>query len=156
MELGAGQARPGRFRSRRIRITFEAGHPYEGLEVIMRPAPLDALLGMLGDASAVEGMGDGAPPAADQIDGFRALCGELAGFITEWNIDDDQDQPVTPGKDGLLGCEPGIVLAIFTAYAEKLVTVPPPLPAASPAGPSPEAGIPVIPVTAEPGGSPSS
>ena len=134
----------GRWRPRTFKVTFEEGHTFEGLEVTMRPASVDALFGMYDSAAKAGGR-----TTAAQKKAFRDLCADLARYITGWNVVDEEGNAVMPDLAGLTAQEPLFVTEIFTAWAERMVAVESPLPSASPNGRQAEAEL-AIPMTPSP------
>ena len=117
-------------------IEFEDGHDYAGLQVTLRSASTGLMLEMAGLADELgggEADGDLAPEKAGAI---RSLFGLLAGCVVGWNVDDDDDKPVTPDLDGLRSQDPVMIMAVFTAWFQRVTLVAPPLPQGSESGPA--------------------
>lgn len=104
----------------------------EGLEVKIRHVDTGQSLAL---DSAISSGGE---------DGVRVCLDLLAENMIEWNVEDDNGQPVPVTMDGLLSQELDFNLAIVNAWREAILGVPAPLDSASPDGePSLEASIPM-------------
>jgi hypothetical protein len=116
------------FQRKRYRLTWGEGTGYDGLEVTCKPPSMDVML-RLDDlkAGAAEG----------KTEDIRDLLGLFADVITDWNVRDDDDQPVPVSAAELLSDIP-MAMAIVMNYSDKVAAasmVPPPLPARSGSGP---------------------
>lgn len=75
----------------------------------------------------------------------------LVQRLVSWNVEDDQGQPVPTTFEGVCTQDGGMVLAILNALRQANSGVSDPLPSGSPSGePSPEASIPMAPLSASP------
>ncbi|PZT70202.1 hypothetical protein DN402_31795 [Streptomyces sp. SW4] len=119
---------------RRIfRLDFE-GTDYEGLEVSMRGLTVGEEL-ELNDLRRREGA---------VVRWFEILT----GLLVEWNVEDEQGQPVPTTFDGVRTQDSALVTAILDALQTAASGVSDPLPQASPAGePSEVASIPMAPLS---------
>lgn len=102
---------------------------HAGLEVTARSMSVDGLLRLLDLAGSAEASGK---DAEELIDRFAVV-------LADWNVEDDDGQPVPATAGGLLSQEISFVVALITAYCQAMTQAPPPLPTSSPAaGSSPE------------------
>jgi hypothetical protein len=114
-------------RSKRFILEFE-DEEFDGLEVTVgQPSIQDILTirrvqGLLGEKDA------------DQEDAFEKLCKILGKYIKEWNLEDDDDQPIKPSSNALLDQDVDFVLAIVVAWTRASVGVADPLDEGSPSG----------------------
>lgn len=114
-------------RSKRFILEFE-DEEFEGLEVTVgQPSIQDILTirrmqSLLGDKDA------------SQEDAFEGLCTILGKYIKEWNLEDDDDQPVIPSPSALLDQDVDFVMAIVVAWTRASVGVNVPLDDGSPSG----------------------
>lgn len=103
-----------------------------GLRVKLRAVDTGQALGL--DAAMEEG-GDG---------GIMATLKILAAQLIEWNVEDDQGQPVPVGLDAVLAQELDFNMTIVNAWREAIAGVSAPLDSDSPdGGLSLEASIPM-------------
>lgn len=130
-------AKGKRYKPKPYRITFDDDHPYAGLEVIMRRASVDTVLGMMADAGLPEDAPE-AELAEARAEAELRIVRHVADLVTWWNVDDEDDRPVTPDEAGVRSQDYGMVTAIFHAWRAQALTVPPPLRGSSPDGPGQE------------------
>ncbi|WP_055696487.1 hypothetical protein [Streptomyces silaceus] len=120
---------------RRIYDLDFSDHPdpdMHGLRVKLRHVDTGQALAL--DAALEEG-GDA---------GLKATLEILAAQLIEWNVEDDQGQPVPVGIDAVMAQEVDFNMTIVNAWREAIAGVPAPLDGASPdGGPSLEASIPM-------------
>lgn len=107
------------------------GTEYDGLKVTVRGVSTGQALDI--DAARVDG-GDEA---------MRGMLELLAEQLVDWNIEDDDGQPVPANLDGLRAQDIGLNLAIVNAWQTAMAGVPAPLESGSTSGePSLVASIP--------------
>lgn len=93
-----------------------------------------------------------------ELDALRAQEGSdrqvfelMAGLLVEWNVDDEQGQPVPATFDGVCTQDAAMVMAILIALQAATSGVSAPLPQSSPSGePSLEVSIPMEPLSPSP------
>lgn len=108
------------------------GTEYDGLKVTVRGVSTGQALDI--DAARVDG-GDEA---------MRGMLELLAEQLVDWNIEDDDGQPVPANLDGLRAQDIGLNLAIVNAWQTAMAGVPAPLESGSTSGePSLVASIPM-------------
>lgn len=113
------------------------GTEYEGLAVKMRGLTVGEEL-QLDELRT----GDGA-----ERRGFELMT----SLLVAWNIEDDQGQPVPPTFEGVCSQDSVMIGAVIDALKAAVSGVPDPLPQSSPdGGPSPEASIPMEPLSPSP------
>lgn len=71
----------------------------------------------------------------EDVEMLIGLLTDFAGCIVEWNLTDDEGQPVPTTVDGLLDQDPAWVLRVFMAWFQSIASVPSPLGARLPNGP---------------------
>ncbi|MDN3244165.1 hypothetical protein [Streptomyces sp. ZSW22] len=122
---------------RRIfRLDF-SGTDWEGLEVSMRGLTVGEEL-ELGDLRGQQG-------------GGTRWFEILTGLLVEWNVEDDQGNPVPTTFDGVRTQDSAMVMAILDALQTAASGVSDPLPQTSPGGePSPAVPIPMAPLSENP------
>jgi hypothetical protein len=117
-----------RFKPKRktYRLVFE-DEGMAGLEVVMRSLTVESMTQMARAADAVKG---------DTVDAaaIEDLFARFAAALKEWNLDDDDDQPVPPTAAGVMSQDLDFVMAVFEAFFRAVTDVDPPSPAASPGG----------------------
>lgn len=91
-------------------LTFEEGHDYHGAEVSVR---LDVPMSVVFEFDSLS-------PA----DGMRRFGDEI---LIDWNIEDDDGNPVPATADGLLSQSSDFGLALLDAWKESAAGVPTPL-----------------------------
>ncbi|MCM8555340.1 hypothetical protein [Streptomyces sp. STCH 565 A] len=81
----------------------------------------------------------------------EVIAETLSMLLVSWNVEDDQGAPVPATIDGLRTQDTRMVTAILTALRQANSGVAAPLPTGSPSGgPSPEASIPMAPLSPSP------
>lgn len=126
-------------RTKTYRLVFEDPE-FEGLEVRAKSVPTGSFLKIteLMDLGGSEGF------TSDDMDKIRDLFGTFAGALIDWNLEDDDDQPVPATLDGLLSQDLDFVLQIIKAWMEAVTTPPESLGKGSPSGVQfPEGSIPM-------------
>ena len=104
-----------------------------GFEVRCRSLPL-------GRFRALMQLLDGRAPA----DMIEELIGEFAGVIVDWNLEDDDDEPIAPTAEVLLALDHEFVLTLIREWAQAIAGVSAPLETPSPSGePFQEASLPM-------------
>lgn len=124
------------FRPKRqlYRLRFE-GSDLDGLEVTTTSVSVGTLLSFTELADQAES--NSADPSV-----VRKLFEQFAFILVDWNIEDDQGQPVPQTVDGLLTLDFSLVMALISKWIATLAEAPPPLPGNSSDGqPSEEASL---------------
>lgn len=102
------------------RLKFEG--EFDGLEVTMRSLPVEQFLSVSETALAARDGNDSGIQAAGEM--VRAI----AGALVEWNLDDEDGQPIPATYEGLCSQDIDLVLAISRAWMTAMGGVEPPLP----------------------------
>ena len=122
------------------RKTFKldfTGTQYEGLEVSMRGLTVGEEL-ELDDLRSQPGYG-------------RKVFEMMTGLLVEWNVEDEQGNPVPATREGVNTQDAAMVMAILDAVQTANSGVSDPLPQSSPSGePSPAVSIPMEPLSESP------
>lgn len=119
----------------RVELTWSPAHELHGLQVTMRRRPLGRVI----EAWLVDGEDE---PRSDLtmkevIERRRRDADELASLVVSWNLADDEGAPVPITGEGVLdNCDQAMISAMWRAYNDATVRVPPPLPESSGAGPA--------------------
>ncbi|MGW5616282.1 hypothetical protein [Streptomyces sp. NPDC003877] len=126
------------YRPKRKLITLDfEGTKHDGLEVTMRGLTVGEEL-ELDDLRGKEGNG-------------RRIFEMMAGLLHEWNVEDDQGQPVPATFEGVRTQDSTFIQEILDALQGSQSEVSDPLPQSSPSGePSPVASIPMEPLSESP------
>ncbi|MEV0618539.1 hypothetical protein AB0I81_34790 [Nonomuraea sp. NPDC050404] len=112
----------------------------EGLEVKARSMSTGALL----DMAPLFDLKLSASPTAEEMESIAELLEKFAEVLVSWNLEDEDDQPVSATLEGLLDQDIDFVMRIILAWADAISGVPAPLPHPSPGGePSLAASIPM-------------
>lgn len=123
---------------KKYRLRFE-GTDYDGFVVLMRSVSFGVFLEM----STLTGWNP-KKMGPDEVAELRRLFGTLASAIIEWNLLDDDDQPVPITVDGLFAQDPEMVIAVVNAWTGAMSDVSGPLGQRSSDGrPSPVASLPM-------------
>lgn len=95
-------------------IDFPEDHDLYGLEISLRGVSVDTILELmkLKDISTDD-------PEADDVERILELVGEN---VVEWNLLDEDDQPVPPGRAGVGGEDLDFFIAVITAWLEAMTT----------------------------------
>ncbi|MEU3161779.1 hypothetical protein ABZ753_30905 [Streptomyces griseoincarnatus] len=113
------------------------GTDYEGLEASMRAPTVGEELEFT--------------KLRNKEDSGQELFTFLTRLLVSWNVEDDNGQPVPCTFEGVCSQDGAMVLAILDAGQTAASGVPAPLPQSSPDGePSPEASIPMAPLSVSP------
>lgn len=125
------------------RLSFE-DEDMDGLVIRARSLPMRKFLDMATfDKSLLQ---DGAELSREDVKVLTDLFDDFASVIIEWNLIDDDDQPIPVSCDSLLDQDPGWVLRVFMAWMQAIASVPTPLVQRSSVGtPFPEDSIPMAP-----------
>lgn len=84
------------------------------------------------------------------LDEFERLFTEFAKCLIEWNLEDEDGQPVPTTSEGVLDQDPRFMLRVITPWLEAIGTVPAPLKPSSDSGPQyPEVSMPMEPLSAD-------
>ncbi len=122
-------------------LTFENDEELAGLEVHVRRKSLGEYLEIVGLAeSDIDG-----PVLVRQLE-------EFTRSLISWNLEEEDGTPVPPSRDAVFAQDKDLMLKVATRWIERLEgVVDAPLPESSPAGePSPEASIPMEPLSSHP------
>jgi len=114
------------------RLDFE-GTELEGLEMRMRGGKLRQAFATV----QLVGVTEETATAADMALALSQYQ-DLADHIIEWNVDDDDDQPIAPSLEALQSMETRHVQMIAAAWQRAQVDIPAPLPSASNSSPGPD------------------
>ncbi len=126
-------------RSKRYILEFE-DEEFEGLEVTVGVPSLRDTLRI----QALEGK-------LKEEGAFEELCTILGKYVKEWNLLDDDDQPIRPSQDSLLDLDMDFVMTIVSAWTRAAVGVAAPLDEGSPSGEtSEEAALPMATLSPSP------
>lgn len=71
---------------------------------------------------------------ATDVDGIDRLFSAFAECLVSWNLEDDNDNPVPPTKDGLYSQNFEFIMEVITAWGKAVASVSAPLPNASSSG----------------------
>jgi hypothetical protein len=134
-------------RKRTIKISFDEGHEFAGLEVRMKTVGVGTLLRLLPLIDRLD-FSDLSSEDADQLAGLEESFRQLARIFDSWNIEDEDDTgatvPVPCTYEALMEQDLRLITAVLRAWAEHLAGVPAPLEQPSPDGdPSLEASLPM-------------
>ena len=91
------------------RLTWDDSTEFPGLVATMRGARVREIL-------AVSELADQA--GAENMTSIRALFGQIAEFLTSWNVETEDGDPVPATEYGLYEVELALVLAIVNAWVE--------------------------------------
>lgn len=100
---------------------------YPGLEVTARSVSVGELLQVLQLADQVTGSPDGGA--------VTRLFGWFSNRVVDWNLEDEDGEPVPPTVDGLLGVEFDMALRLVMAWVQAVSAVRLPTVTAPTAGP---------------------
>lgn len=133
----------GGYRRPLLKLRF-VGQEFDGLVVRCRRPTIDDHLAM-DQLDSLRIDADSTPDAVDEaIDRAYAV---IVGLIREWNLEDEDGQPVPRTTAGLRAQDAVFVAAIVHAIREASTGVPSPLPGGSPNGePAPEVSLPMDPL----------
>ena len=124
------------------RLTFE-DPDLEGLEVVTRRPSVDGLLRFVELYEQVQGLDEESFKPED-IKLLTSLFERFVKVLVEWNVEDDDDQPVPRTVEGLQGLELDFTMQIIESWITGMFQAPPPLPGASePGSVPPEASLPM-------------
>lgn len=110
-----------------------------GLVVRVRSVSIGSLLGLT-DLAGID-TGD---PGPEDLAKLRELFEVFAGALVEWNVEDDQGQPVPATLAGVTAQDLDFVMGVIRTWLQVLTSVPAPLGAPSSGGErSPAPSIPM-------------
>jgi hypothetical protein len=136
-QLNREQRRSFKRDKRQYRLHFE-GTVLDGLVALVKSVPVGTMLQMAEMAALV----DGFTPA--DISTLGMMFEILADALVEWNMVDDDDQPVPTTMEGIRSLDMDEAMLLIQKWMEVTVGVPGPLDPGSTAGaPSPVASIPM-------------
>lgn len=120
-----------------FKLKFEGD--YEGLEVKVKSIPLGKFLKF---ANLLEI--DSKNPSSEDMKELESLFGSFAEVLVEWNLEDEDGQPVPCTSEGLFAQDLDMVLTIILEWSSALSSASRPLHKASNGGKqSPEVLIPM-------------
>lgn len=120
-----------RHKAQRINVSFEPGHEYHGLEVVLRKLTLGEYLDIVGLGEV-------------KLNHIGEQLKSMGDRLISWNLEDEQGQPVPATVEAVLGQDKDLMVSILEAWLDVLNGVPAPLDQTSPAGePSPVESIPM-------------
>jgi hypothetical protein len=96
-------------------VAFDGDHELAGLEVTMRRLSIGALLEI------------GALADDDDMGSTAALVDKFAAALVEWNVEDDDGQPVGTDRDSVHGQDIQMILEIVDAWQHAAAGVSGPL-----------------------------
>lgn len=125
-----------RHKKKRINLTFEPGHEYEGLEVTLRSLTL-------GEWLEISGIGEVDSAAVD------AQLHRFAESLISWNLEDeDTGAPIPTTPEAVYAQDRDLILALATAWMDAIAGVADPLdPSSTDGQPSLEASLPMAPLS---------
>ena len=108
-----------RFRRERklYQLSFEDPE-LDGFECVMSGVSLDAFIDISALAAELE------TPAGRTKENIEAQFTTLAASLVEWNLDDDEGQPVSCDYDGLKAQDFDFVMKIMLGWMQALSSVP--------------------------------
>jgi hypothetical protein len=89
---------------------------YDGLEVTVKSVPLGTLIDIQ-ESGALDGKA-----------GLVKTCELLANNITEWNVEDEDGNPIGHALSDLLDMESDFIIDVVGAWTNAMVSVSAPLP----------------------------
>lgn len=111
-------------RNRKLyKLVFDQDTDYAGLEVVVGTVTMGQLLTMRTGKQDDDGK-----------DGVQASVELLADRIVEWNLEDEDGQPVPPTLDAMYGEDDDLILAIINRWTDAISAVRAPLQQSSPSG----------------------
>jgi hypothetical protein len=124
------------------RLTFE-DPDLEGLVVVTRRPSVDGLLRFVELYEQVQGLDEDSFKPED-MKLLTTLFERFVKVLTEWNVEDDEGQPVPRTVEGLQSLELDFTMQIIESWITGMFQAPPPLPPGSPGGGiPPEASLPM-------------
>lgn len=106
---------------------------HAGLEVSTKSISVDDLTRMIGLADSLEGV-DPEHAGTAALQRIDELLTRFAAVMVSWNVEDDDDQPVPPTREGLGTQDFDFVRTVIDAWMTEMSSAPPPLPGASSSG----------------------
>ena len=105
-------------------LKWPPGHRLHGLEISARSCPIGELMELGRLSAAVKaGQVNGAVP----VDAVAKMLDAFGGAIKAWNLEDEDGNPVPPGRAGLEHLDLSDVLEAVLAWAQAISQVPDPL-----------------------------
>ncbi len=135
----AADGKPRYKRKRTLyQLTFE-DPDLEGLEVTTRRVSIEGLkrFAEMFDTAQSLGLdvpGDDKALKPEHLGLIEQLFAAFARVIVEWNLDDDDDEPVPATTEGLLSLDLDFGMKLVESWIAGMVVAPPPLPGSSPSG----------------------
>ncbi len=124
-----------------LNISFEEGSEHYGLEIRARSVSFGRLMQF---ADQAEQLREGA--ALSEMKGF---INEFSEALDSWNAADEDGRDIPATREGLLSQDTSWVIDVLLAWFDSIVSVAGPLDSRSTSGgPSPEASIPMEPLSA--------
>jgi len=123
--------------TKKYHLVFDETTDLEGLDVVVRGISTAQLL-------RIQKLGTGFTAAKLDSGAFEEMVGVLSASIVEWNLEDDDDQPVPTTVEGLMSQDPNVIMSIITAWTSAVGGISAPLGGGSTSGqPSLEASLPM-------------
>jgi hypothetical protein len=98
------------------KLTFADGHELSGLVVVMKSTSVGRLIELQRLGEQAGGADDDtAPPEA-----LEEMVQLLADGIVEWNLEDEHDRPIPPGRDALMDEDPAFLMALIEAWSQAM------------------------------------
>lgn len=113
--------------SKKYQLKFDESTGHEGMEVTMRSISTAQLL-------RIQKLGTGFTAAKLDPEAFEELVGILVASLVDWNLEDDDDQPVPTTVEGALSQDPDVILTIISAWTTAVGGVSAPLGGSSTSG----------------------
>jgi hypothetical protein len=125
-------------------IRFAPGHKLHGLNIMARSCPIGELVELGRVASTVKAaQGSGVLP----VNEINRLLDVFGNSIKEWDLEDEDGNPVPPGRAGLEFLDLEDVMDVILKWAETIAQVSAPLDKRSIPSGTPQ--IPMEPMTAD-------
>lgn len=132
-------------RKKTFRLTWADGSDMDGFEIFVKSMSTERFLDLDEQRHRTY------ETPAQEREETRKVFREFAEVLVSWNLEDDDDTPIPCTYESFMAQDPAFVKSIMDAYGEHVAGVAPPLPQPSPGGePSPEASIPMEPLSPSP------
>lgn len=97
------------YKAKKYHLTFDESTGHDGLEATMRSISTANLL-------LIQKLGSGFNAANLDPEAFEQLVKILSDSMIEWNVEDDDDQPVPTTVEGILSQDPDLIMTIITVW----------------------------------------
>lgn len=121
-----------RVERKKYRITFPEGHDLHGVKMVARGMSVGELMGLIGMHRTVM---SGDDPTV-KLQAINGLLDSFAKALLEWNVDDEDGNPVPPDRAGLDALDFDQLLGGITAWVKEISDVAAPL--GTPSTPTPK------------------